>query len=335
MADIQKQFNEFHDSIKLTDENKLLQEKKDKLKDDLEENLKEEDPSVKEYLLQGSYAIYTGIIPKDGDYDIDVGVVLDCNKNDYEPVDLKEIVKTALQNNFRIPKIRRPCVTTQYIKNGKNEYHVDMPVYVEENGSYYIAMGKSGSSEDKKFWELSDPKYLVDWINGISDDSDERAQFRRIVKYLKYWNSHKMNDGNPLPSIAITIFSRYYFVKYIDFYSNKPNDLKALRSIVQSILNNFHFTGYDEKRSPIYRISVNLPCQPYSDTFAKVTDKKMKTFKEKLEKFKNDLDEAVDEERPEVACELISKHLKNFPIPPKESTAQKTVKSFTNVGSSS
>ncbi len=65
MADLQKQFDQFHDDIKLSGENDLLRKKRDTLKKNLEAALKDNDqaPTVDKYLLQGSYATYTGINP--------------------------------------------------------------------------------------------------------------------------------------------------------------------------------------------------------------------------------------------------------------------------------
>jgi Second Messenger Oligonucleotide or Dinucleotide Synthetase domain len=335
MANIQKQFDEFHSDIKLSDENSVLIEKRDKLKTDLENGLKGSNLSVVEYVLQGSYAIYTGIKPKDGDFDIDVGVVMGCTRSDYAPVKLKEKVKEAIENNFRKPEIKRPCVTVQYKKDGENHYHVDMPVYVKEGENYFLAVGKVNSSDENKYWESADPKYLVNWINDVSTQSRERDQFRRLVKYIKHWKNNKLNDGNCPPSIGFTILARSLYIPVFGQYDDKPNDLSALRKLINNLISRFSLSKYDENGQPVYRLKAELPCTPWKDTFEKVTDNKMARIKENLKTFLSDLDEAIDEERLEEACKIIRRHLKDFPQPPKEATAKVAVASITNTGSSS
>jgi len=108
MANIQKQFIEFHDKIKLGrfEENQELRDKRDIITNKIKKGLKEyfEDsnqdvPSI-EFIDQGSYATDTGIKPKDGDYDIDEGVIIGLNKEDYSdnPTHFKEIIRDIMKN---------------------------------------------------------------------------------------------------------------------------------------------------------------------------------------------------------------------------------------------
>lgn len=333
MANTQKQFDEYHDSIKLSDENDILREKRDKLKENLEDNLPEDAPEIDKYLLQGSYAIYTGINPPNHDYDIDVGIVFDCTSADYKPMKLKEMVRDALNHPSRDPVIKNPCITVQYKKNGGNDYHVDMPVYVKraDDVGYDLAWGKSSSSET---WKHSDPEGLVQKINAVSDDEKERAQFRRIVKYLKAWKSKKFTSFN-VPSIGITLGVLKEMVFNIGYYDNKPNDLLAMRDTIQKMLSQFSFVKLDENNALLYRYKVLLPVTPENDVFEKLTDKQMTELKTKLETLKDDLTKANDEERCDKACEILAKHFDGFPIPSTEETAKASVRSMNNTGSSS
>ena len=113
MPNLQKHFLEFHDTIKLGsyDEDKTLREKRDTLIKNLRENIHEDAPSFESF-NQGSYAMSTGTNPKDGNYDIDVGIIFDCTCDNYDdPVELKKIVRDALLHGNRTLHIRRPCVT--------------------------------------------------------------------------------------------------------------------------------------------------------------------------------------------------------------------------------
>src|SRR3989344_7583177 len=75
MVNIQAQFIAFHEQIKLSDENEDLRLRRDVLIDVLKNKLgeyfknKEENAPVFEVFNQGSYAMHTGTIPLEGDYD--------------------------------------------------------------------------------------------------------------------------------------------------------------------------------------------------------------------------------------------------------------------------
>lgn len=335
MADLQKQFNQFHDDIKLSAENTMLIEKRDILKQNLESALKDNDkaPKIDKFLLQGSYATYTGINPVNGDYDIDVGVLFDCTKDDIGIMKLKDMVFDALSHPSRKPTIKNPCITTQYIKNGDPDYHVDMPIYVKraDGDAYDLAWGKSSSSAE---WIHSAPKDLVDEINNRYKDEGVRAQYRRIVKYLKSWKSNKFT-GFTVPSIGLCLSALKHFSYEIDFHEDTPNDLIALRRTLSIIINDFSYAGTDDNDDELYRLKTPLPVIPYNDVFEKLTDVQMTNLKGKMEKFHDDLVEAEKEERLEEACKLINKHLPDFPLPDKAEAAKVVKKSMNNTGSSS
>ncbi|MUG31406.1 cyclic GMP-AMP synthase DncV-like nucleotidyltransferase [Psychrobacter sanguinis] len=107
MAKLQTQFLAFHNNIKLGTyaENGFLREKRDliinKLKEKLTAKVEDGYPQFVKSFNQGSYALNTGIKPINGDYDIDVGVLLDCHIEDYKPVDLKELVAECIKHTNR------------------------------------------------------------------------------------------------------------------------------------------------------------------------------------------------------------------------------------------
>ena len=95
MADVQKQFGEFNEAIRLKqyEENTTLREKRDvvlkKLKERMKALFKEKDEAQPTYTHfdQGSYKLGTGVKPLEGDFDIDVGLRFDVTKEDYpDPV---------------------------------------------------------------------------------------------------------------------------------------------------------------------------------------------------------------------------------------------------------
>lgn len=335
MADVQKQFNQFHEDIKLSNENDLLREKRDILKANLEEGLRDvkDAPSIHKFLLQGSYSTYMGINSPDGDYDIDVGVVFDCTKDDIGAMSLKNMVRDALDRSNRTPVIKNPCITTQYSKNGEPSYHVDMPIYVkrQDGHGYDLAWGKSSSSED---WRHNDPVGLVDIINGKYLDEYERAQFRRLVKYTKTWKNNKCKSLE-VPSIGLCLAVMDCSSPQIDFFDKSANDLLSLRLILDHIIDRFTWAGFDNDENALYRLTSILPVVPGVDVFAELTDRQMTDLKTKMESFRDALVCAEDEERVDSACKSIAKHLPDFPVPDKSATAKAAAISLNNTGSSS
>lgn len=259
MANPQKHYAKFHTNIRLGryDEESTLREKRDLLISTLKDELKKDPngPQFVEYFNQGSYALGTGIKPKNGDYDIDVGVLLDCDKEEYGSVEIKKIVRDALTHSNRTVTIKRPCVTVTYLKNGSPDYHVDLPIYAEDDkGNMYLARGKEFSSEDLKTWDISNPTELTDTILGkFEDDSDLRHQFRRCTRYLKQWRNEKGLDF--FKSIAITT-AVYEHITAEDY----ENDNKVLLSIVNNVLDQFTTFSIDPENNEYYfRLVINLP----------------------------------------------------------------------------
>ena len=199
MVNLQSEFMDFHNTIKLDIENATLREKRDILLKKLKEKISEDAASYTSF-NQGSYAMGTGIKPDDGDYDIDVGLKFDIDHNDYsDPIEVKKWVKDALDGHTKKVVIRRSCVTVTYQEDGEDAYHVDFAVYAANNpdGKLYIAKGKENSKPENRYWEESDPQELIDLINSVFDDADDRMQFKRVIRYSKKWkNQHFDLAGN-------------------------------------------------------------------------------------------------------------------------------------------
>lgn len=316
MADLQTQFNRFHETIKIDfDGNKPLRDKRDIIIDALRAGLKKKYPTDTPTFMhfnQGSYDMSTGVAPLGtDDYDIDVGIIFDRAKDSIKPVALKEIVYEILNAVYqRKVEIKRPCVRVQYQKAGEKVYHIDLAIYARGkdflgnlNTTLYIAKGFPGSSEDKKQWEISDPHQLKKLIKTkIVNDSD-REQFRRIIRYLKRWKDYNFSSsGTSRPTgIALTALCYNHFSVEKDnvrnpingTYDYKYNDLRALVKVVRSIL--LQFTFFDE-------ISVKLPVQPGNELFAKMSRVQMSAFKAKLENLKTILENATTDTQITTAC---------------------------------
>lgn len=329
MADLQTQFLAFHTEIKLgTYEGKhangVLREKRDLIINQLKASLKAKEeegyPQFVKSFNQGSYALNTGIKPvRAGDYDIDVGVLLDCNKEEYKPVELKELVAECIQYTNRDVNVSRSCVTVTYMKDGEPDYHVDLPIYAKSNNeyddTYYLAKGKKGLTEDKRFWQESNPEGMTSLINSLykgndvyeDNGSEQRKQFRRCVRYLKRWRNNKYVD---IHSIGLTV-AAYYWLDPKDV----QNDLQMLLNLVNSILSKFYYG----------RLNISLPVTPGGDLLKSVSDEDMTAIQKHFETLKENLQSAINEPDAHEASKTLRKSFgDDFPEVAKSDKAKRS-----------
>lgn len=347
MAPVQRQFREFHDKIKLEqfDENQTLRDERDAVLDALRDGMKgvfadrEESTPTFTYFNQGSYAMNTGVKPlAGGEYDIDVGIVLNIAKHAYDPVEVKAWVRDALEDYEKGAKIRRSCVTVS-----KSGYHVDLAVYADPDlsgGALHLAKGKENSSDENRFWQISDPKGFQDRIASRLS-GDDAAQFRRCIRYLKRWRDVKFSaDGNAAPlGIGLTAAAYHWFQvsKRTDPVSEAVtyDDRDGLEKFVQAMLDNFSET-WDQKDQRFYpKLTVNLPVQPYNDVFSRMTGLQMETFKTRLQALLEALKTAKTRLELHDACQALADHFgSDFPVPDKDKSATRTSPAIVGSGSS-
>ena len=316
MGKLQKEFSEFHDNIKMGtfDENKVLRDKRDLLVSELTKSLEDEViPGTEKKLTltkfdQGSYAMNTGITPKDEDYDIDVGIIFDITNDDYDSKKLKKLVYKVLDKvTKRKVSYNRPCITVEY----SDGYHVDLAIYADNGTDTHIAWGKEFS--DEHVWYKSAPKELIQWVADTSAITKESEQFRRCVKALKKWKEKVFtSNGNAAPpSIGITIQARNAF-SY-----NEDNDLETLTGIVRVMKQSFSskVEFIDGKINTFQNIEVKLPVAPYKDVYYKMTSKQKDNYFDRLDALLEALEAALAEGSDHEACKIIRKAFgTDFPL---------------------
>ncbi|WP_283606666.1 nucleotidyltransferase domain-containing protein [Faecalispora anaeroviscerum] len=314
MINLQKEFLDFHEKIKLSDENAILREKREILLNKLSDNISDEAATYTTF-NQGSYAMGTGIKPEDDDYDIDVGVKFNINKDDYtDPIKVKKWVRDALDGHTKSVEIRRSCVTVTYQKDDEPIYHVDFAIYaaLNDDSKMYIAKGKEFSTEENRKWEVSDPQGLITTIKDKHKDDDAK-QFRRVIRYLKKWRTHNFSsDGNEAPTgISLTILAYNYFSvsKAYDWAKQKEvyDDFTALYNLAVSIKNSFSYKWNESDTQWYYTISINLPVEPNNNLFEKMTDKQLNSFYDKVVALVTKLDEVKGKDKRSDACAILIK----------------------------
>lgn len=328
MVNLQKEFLDFHSEIKLDDENKTLRDKRDILLKKLKDNISN-DAATYTTFNQGSYAMGTGILPEDEDYDIDVGIKFDISKDDYtDPIEPKKWVRDALDGHTKSVEIRRSCVTVTYQKDGEPLYHVDFAIYANQNtdDKMYIAKGKEFSSAENKKWEPSDPQGLIKAIKE-KFSGEEAAQFRRVIRYLKKWKSHTFNsNGNAAPtgiSLTILAYNLFSVNKVTDWATGRDtyNDFEALRNLVKGIKNKFSYVWNSEDANYYHTIKEYLPVEPYNNLFEKMTERQMEGLYQEIDTMLTTLDEVASKnKRSEATSLLVDIFGDKFPVTVDKST---------------
>ena len=347
MAILQKEFEQFHEEIKLYrfEENATLRGKRDivldALRDGLQEMFEEDDEAKPTFapFNQGSYAMDMGVKPiKDQDYDIDVGLRFHVSREEYGPLDVKGWVYDALDGHTSDVELKRPCVTVNYV----GDFHVDLAVYAsaEENyGTDYLSKGFRDSKEEYKNWEESDTRGFIELINDHFSD-EEGQQFRRVVRYLKRWKDLKFSaNGNAAPvGIGLTICAYRSFQPtfHSDFSERKPRDLRAVRRVVDYMRRNFQRRYHEEEDEYASRLCARMPVQPRDDVFDRISNRQMEKLKTKLDDLHNALDEADKEPDPHEAAKIVvSQFGEDFPVPDPDDGAKKSSRPAITTESSS
>lgn len=339
MALLQKQFKKFEENIRLSDidDNQPLRDKRDMLIEELREWGKKNDKPSFDWFNQGSYHMSTGVKPQEGcDHDIDVAIVYDVDIKDYEdPTEVKKWVRDALDIEKRDVSIMNPCVRVQYKQKGELKYHVDFAVYGKEfdgNGEElkkHLAKGKEFAAMEKRLWEEAQPKELRRLIKEDLFKNDQelggykRAQFRRIVRYLKRWKDRNFaSGGDSKPTgIAMTAMCYEWFQPYVtkDWEGNiEEKDMLAFRDLVGRCINNN------------YGLDVRLPVMPKNELFVKLkkNDNNVQAYKDKLQALYDALVKANNETDPHEAAKIVRAAFngdEDFPVPVKEDTAKATI----------
>lgn len=204
-------------------------------------------------------------------------------------------------------------MTVTYQKDNDPIYHVDFAVYAANNsdGQMYIAKGKENSQAEYRCWEPSDPQGLLDHVQSLFDDSEDRAQFRRLVRYMKKWkNQHFSNDGNGAPTgIALTALACSYFSPQssTDFWTKKKtyDDFTALKEFINKVKNAFVYIWDAEDETFYWSITQELPVEPKNNLFEKMTNKQKNNFYNEICELHAKLIEVEGKDKKSDVCQIM------------------------------
>ena len=306
---IQTHFDQFHHRIKLGRQDevyKTARERDDSITEQVKKAFSDADYSVNSDFIQGSLATNTGVIPIDGDYDIDRALVIDANDAPSNPVVPKVTVLNVLESRgFKNARIKKPCVTADY---SSEDLHIDFVVYRKQGDQHHLAVGKKNSDENNREWSEADPRGLLDWINDrsvLGNDADKKhEQFRRLVRYLKRWRDCQFSEqvAAKVYSIGITVMVKQQFHPAFNTEGFKQ-DLASLQRTVSYMLSDGYFQN---ERNGQYRVCVRLPKQPWRDIFDGSSLDTGTQFWNKLKHLKNKLVEVEDLDDEREQCKILN-----------------------------
>jgi hypothetical protein len=230
MFNFSQQIQRYHDeNVALgTEQRDEMRKRRNTNRARLEAGLKANgSPAVHEYIIQGSYAMWTMIQDDNNNYDIDDGAVFrkadltNDQGNEMTPQEAKEMVCKALKDGrFKKPcEVRDHCVRVYYDEG----YHIDVPVYrliAATDGNGNDASYLEYASPDA--WKPSDARKVTGWfkdaVKNKSPESDP-GQFRDVVRLLKTYNKNNAISGRKAPSgFILSILAE-------ECYSAQPNRL--------------------------------------------------------------------------------------------------------------
>ena len=334
MKKLQKEFYNFDDKIRIDGETPALINKRETLKEDIEEKFPAKcekygisvNKSDLRFILQGSYKISTTISNKEKGVDMDYAVILPLNINEYtDSRNVKKAARDALEiSNVRIPTIKEPCVTVAYHSAGKETMHIDFPIYASYNDQLYLARGKENSKD--YLWENADPEGLN---NFFLEKFKDHPQLRRVVRYIKKWKQEQYNNSTNThevpPSIALTILACQNYKPYV---TDGDDDLQSLYYTMKAILELFSVQTNSDNEILSANIMCILPVTPFSDVFYKMRNSSshMITFYKRLKSAVFYLQEAVNLDEAHEAAKYVQKVLgSDFDIPDKQTSTASIV----------
>ncbi len=321
---IQTHFNEFHNKIKLGREDdayKKARERDDSIKTEVTSAFAEAGYPVVNDFIQGSLKTHTGIVPISGDYDIDRALVIEDKTAPDNPVTPKKKTLDVLEDRgFKNAKIKKPCVTADYVSDN---VHIDFIIYKRLGSQHYLSIGKENSDENNREWSATDPNGLIEWINDGTDyDKDDAQdilmQFRRLTRYLKRWRDVQFSENVAAKvfSVGLTVMAKEQ-LQWSFSTEGARQDLQALRKTVEAILDAGYFTKKDIGR---YRVSVQLPVQPWRDIFYGSSLDTGTQLYNKLKRLKQNLTEVEGLSDIREQCKILNKLFGDdfkIPEPPK------------------
>lgn len=273
-------FDKFHTIIRIDHSKKTsLLSNKTALRNKIKNHFDEKGRSKPKFFIQGSMDnnVSTGINPINEDYDIDDGVYLqNITTDDITPETAHLWVYNAVLGHTNSTVDKSKCVRVNY---ANNEKHVDLPIYIEEDGESYLAIKGKG-------WIKNKPKEISHWFKEESNEDNKGKDFRKVVRFLKAWKDKRESDNTSLElfgGFQLSILASDYFP------DNYDNDLEKL----------FYYTVKSINENLWLHPPLRNPVDWWQDTLKYYSESRIDTFKDEFQKLYDKCHDAYNEEDDE------------------------------------
>lgn len=271
-----KEFENFHDVIRISSKkrDKLLGNK-DALRKKIIKHFQEKEREKPKFYIQGSMDqnVSTGINPLNGDYDIDDGVYLQGYlTDDVTPETAHKWIFDAVDGHTNEPtEDKAKCVRVNY---ANNEKHVDLPIYIEEDGESYLGIKNKG-------WIKNKPKEISEWFR--DEKNDKGVDFRKAIRFLKAWKDKREDENESLKlfgGFQLSILTSDYF----------PDDYSNLEEMYYELVR--------EINSNLWKLDYGLanPIDEEQNTLMYYKEGRIKIFKDEFKKMYEQSKSAYEED---------------------------------------
>lgn len=230
----------------------------------------------KSFYLQGSYASKTSIRPQGNNEEFDVDAVLLVDlSDDLTPKDALNWLAERMKSNEKYKdkiKSRDRCVRVNY----SGDFHMDVVLAKPSDEEYiYIPSKKEGE------WVKTNPAGFVTWCSTVNSQNSQK--FTDITKILKYWRDLKVGKATSPKSILLTTLIGKSMSGHASVAESLVTTLKNILSDIDSYIQE------DDT------VLVENPSLTDENLARDWTKENLTTFKTKLNKLKNDCEDALNE----------------------------------------
>lgn len=311
MIDINPYLDQYNDEIKLdVTKETNLRKSRDAVKDTIIRYFENNNKNKPSFKGQGSFTMKTTINPKDtnDEYDIDYGVYLNCDdiipeekqdaKSEWvKPETVHGWIYDAVENQTsQKPENKNKCVRVKYgPSENEYSYHIDLPIYVEYQEKYYLAVKNDNE------WVESNPRAIIDWFRNEVKEKGE--DYRIIVRFLKSWSKlQSWNCKKPTGLVLTVLVSEQYATATND---EGIYDLKLLDTVKNII-------SYLDKQIKKDKYELYNPIASDENLFKDYSQAAITELKEKLVNFNDNLDSALEAETTDDAFRHLRKCFKDI-----------------------
>jgi hypothetical protein len=310
MANVQKQFEKFHQKIRFDyDMEETLREKREIILEKIRKGLARDGRPSFERLLQGSYAMKTGVKPLlEAHYDMDVGLHFDVDAEDTPAEEVLGWVWEYIHDHTDDVQRKGPCIRVTYADG----FHVDLVMYGRREGEACVLAHRD------RGWIPADPRGLLQYVQDATKRFDGTNggttidQLRRVIRYLKRWDDENVPEDatHKLSGLAFTLLAIDHLEKRVRIDDRSPDDAKALEALARKL-------GDSEGR-----LVAHKPTPEKEDMLGVLSDSEMDALKRRFRQLANSVKHAIQSDSLVAACQELEAALgRDFPTPTEEEKA--------------